>query len=218
MTHHNNRPSYNPETRDRNPNYTSHYKHAVGTFRDMENPALALTELKSSGFPMDRVSIVARNADEVENEDGEKHPDDVAGAEVKTKVGNESGEGAEIGAFTGGTLGTIGGLLTGIGVFTIPGLGPIAFLGSQLTALTTTLAGGAAGAAAGGLIGGLIGLGIPEEKAKVYYERLSEGGYLVIIKGTDEEIEQAQKILSQRGIQDWGIYEPQNQRETTQVG
>ena len=44
------------------------YKHAVGTFKDMENPALALTELKSAGFPMDRVSIVAKNPDVAEEE------------------------------------------------------------------------------------------------------------------------------------------------------
>ncbi|MDC0832806.1 hypothetical protein AY599_21880 [Leptolyngbya valderiana BDU 20041] len=194
-----------------------HYKHAVGTFKDMENPALALTELKAAGFPMDRVSIVAKNPETVEDEAGNKSPDDVAGAEVKTKVGNEADKGAETGAFAGGALGTLAGLLAGIGVFTLPGLGAVAVLGSELIAVGSTVVGGAAGAAAGGLIGGLIGLGIPEEKAKVYYDRVSEGGYLVIIKGTDREIEQAQKILSQRNIENWGIYEPQENRQFSQA-
>ncbi|MGC9502390.1 hypothetical protein [Baaleninema sp.] len=190
------------------------YKHAVGTFKDMENPALALTELKSAGFPMDRVSIVAKNTEVAEEEaEGVEKAENLAGAEVKTKVGNEADKGAETGAFTGGTLGTLAGLLAGVGVFSLPGLGPVALLGSPLIAVGSTAVGGAAGAAAGGLIGGLIGLGIPEEKAKIYYDRVSEGGYLVIVKGTDREIEQAQKILSQRNIENWGIYEPQESQE-----
>jgi hypothetical protein len=79
--------------------------------------------------------------------------------------------------------------------------------GATATALATALSGGAIGAAAGGLLGALVGLGIPEERARVYNSRLSQGDYLVIVDGTDDEIRRAGAILSNRGIQEWGIYD-----------
>jgi hypothetical protein len=122
-------------------------------------------------------------------------------------VGNKADEGAATGAVTGGALGGLTGLLVGLGALAIPGIGPIMLAGATATTLATTLAGGAIGAAAGGLVGALIGLGIPEEEARFYNERLSQGDYLVIIDGTDDEIGRAGAILSNRGIQNWGIYD-----------
>jgi hypothetical protein len=82
--------------------------------------------------------------------------------------------------------------------------------GATATALATTVSGGAIGAAAGSLFGALVGLGIPEERARVYNDRLSRGDYLVILDGTDDEIRRAEAILSNRGIQEWGIYDAPN--------
>jgi hypothetical protein len=50
------------------------------------------------------------------------------------------------------------------------------------------LGGTAARAAAGGVVGALVGLGIPENEAKVYEERLKAGGYLVAVRVQDNEI------------------------------
>jgi hypothetical protein len=79
--------------------------------------------------------------------------------------------------------------------------------GAAGTAIATTLSGGAIGAAAGSLLGALIGLGIPEERAKVYNDRVSRGDYLVIVDGSDDDIRRAESILSHRGIQEWGVYD-----------
>jgi hypothetical protein len=79
--------------------------------------------------------------------------------------------------------------------------------GATATAIATTLSGGAIGAAAGSLVGALIGLGVPEERAHVYNDRLSRGEYLVFVDGTESEIRRAEAILSKRGIQEWGIYD-----------
>jgi hypothetical protein len=79
--------------------------------------------------------------------------------------------------------------------------------GEIATALATTLAGGAIGAAAGSLIGALVGLGIPEEQAKVYNERVSRGEYLVLVDGNADELARAEAILMRRGIQYFGIYD-----------
>jgi hypothetical protein len=79
--------------------------------------------------------------------------------------------------------------------------------GAAATALATTLTGGAIGAAAGSLLGGLVGLGIPEDRAKVYSDRVDRGDYLVMAEGTDEEIDRAEAIFRRHGIHEWGIYD-----------
>jgi hypothetical protein len=147
---------------------------------------------------MGKVSVIAKDAD-----GGSK----LAGADMRDSVGNKADEGAASGALTGGVVGTITGLLVGLGAVAIPGIGPVMLAGATATTLATTLSGGAIGAAAGSLFGALVGLGIPEERARVYNDRLSRGDYLVIVDGTDDEIRRAGAILSNRGIQEWGIYD-----------
>ena len=187
---------------------TSEYKRAVGVFTSRKDAESALQDLKNSNFTMEQVSVIARDSEQSE---------DIAGVEVKENEGNKADEGATTGAVTGGALGGITGLLVGLGMLAIPGVGPIMLAGAQATAIATTLAGGAIGAATGGLAGALVGLGIPEERAKVYNDRVSKGSYLVIVKGTEAEINHAQEILSDRGIQEWGIYDiPTSPADETQ--
>ncbi len=177
---------------------TSEYKRAVGVFTTRKDAESALQDLKDSNFAMDKVSVIARQPEENE---------DVAGVEVKENVDNKADEGAATGAVAGGALGGVTGLLVGLGMLAIPGIGPIMLAGAEATAIATTLAGGAIGAASGGLVGALAGWGIPEERANVYNELVSKGSYLVVVKGTEAEISQAQDILSRNGIQEWGIYD-----------
>lgn len=173
-------------------------KRAVGVFSHRQDAEDALYELRNSGFGMDRVSVINRDADP---------NDDIAGAEVRERVGDKSDEGATVGAISGGALGGITGLLVGLGTLAIPGIGPIMLAGATATALATTLAGVGIGAAAGSLLGGLIGLGIPEERARVYNERVERGHYLVIIDGTDEEIARAEEIFRRRKIEEFAVYD-----------
>ena len=181
------------------------HKRAVGVFSTYSDAEAALSELKNSGFPMNQVSVVARDATQHENVGGADVTDDVA---KKARVENDAAKGA----VTGGALGGLTGLLVGLGALAIPGIGPVMLAGATATAIATTLSGTAIGAAAGGLIGALIGLGIPEERARVYNDRVSRGDYLVMIEGTEDEIRRAEAILSHRGIQDWGIYDAPNAR------
>ncbi|MBN3960446.1 general stress protein [Nostoc sp. NMS8] len=173
------------------------HKRGVGVFsnrRDVEN---ALHELKKVGFDMNRVSVITQDGDR----------DDIAGAEVRDRVGDKSDEGAKVGAATGGALGGLAGLLVGLGTLAIPGIGPIMLAGAAATTLATTLAGAGIGAVAGSLLGALIGLGIPEERARVYDERVRRGHYLVILDGTDAEILRAEAILNRQGVEEFGIYD-----------
>lgn len=174
---------------------------AIGTFanrRDVEN---ALSEIKNSGFPMDRISVVGRNADK---------EDDVAGVEVQSSIDNKADEGAVAGAVTGGALGGVTGLLVGLGTLAIPGVGPILLAGTAATALATTLAGTAIGAGSASLIGALAGLGIPDNRAQVYSDLIEDGYYLVVVDGTESEIHSVEAIVSRRGIREWQIYNVAN--------
>jgi hypothetical protein len=132
---------------------------------------------------------------------------EIAGVNTNVGAGNKADEGAKAGAATGGILGGLGGLLVGLGALAIPGVGPVIAGGAAATALATTVTGGAIGAAAGGIVGGLVGLGIPEDRARVYSDRFQRGDYLVIIDGTEAEIHRAEAILKRRGIEEFAIYD-----------
>jgi hypothetical protein len=147
---------------------------------------------------MDRVSLIAKHSDA---------NDRIAGVEMQSDRGNKADEGAKAGAVTGGALGGLGGLLIGLGTLAIPGVGPVILGGAAATALATALSGGAIGAVAGGVTGALVGLGIPEDRAKVYNERLAKGDYLVMVDGSDAETHQAESILRRHSIHEWGIFD-----------
>ena len=184
-----------------------HNKRAVGVFSNRQDAEYALNELRDAGFPMNKVSIIAKDT----------RDNKIAGAGVRDVDDTQADEGAKTGAIAGGALGGITGLLVGLGALAIPGIGPVMLAGATATAIATTLSGTAIGAAAGGLIGALIGLGIPEDRARVYSDRVSRGDYLVIVDGSDDDIRRAEVILRRRGIQDWGIYDYSG-TDTTHTG
>lgn len=173
------------------------HKRAVGSFSNYRDTELALRELQSAGFPMNKVSVVGENLDQGK----------IAGANVSKSREEQVGGGASSGATAGVVTGGLIGLLGGIGAVAIPGVGPVMAAGALATLLADTALGGAVGAAAGGLVGGLVALGVPDDKAKIYSDRISRGEYLVFVEGTDTEIATAEAIFRVRGIQDWGIYD-----------
>ncbi|MBD1808695.1 hypothetical protein H6F98_25045 [Microcoleus sp. FACHB-SPT15] len=178
---------------------TGRTRRGVGVFPHRRDAEAALTDLRTAGFNMDHVSVVGKDA---------HGNDQIAGVERGNRAeGNKADDGAKAGAATGGVLGGLGGLLVGLGALAIPGIGPVVAGGALATALATTAAGGAIGAAAGGITGALVGLGIPEEQAKLYNDRVNRGDYLVMVDGTEDELRRAEPILSRHRIQEWGIYD-----------
>jgi hypothetical protein len=176
------------------------YKRSLGLFYSRDEAEAALRALKDDGFDMNRVNIIAKDADQVTQS---------AGLDTDTAHddGNNAAEGAGAGATSGAVLGGITGLLIGLGTLAIPGVGPIIVAGEAATAIATTLAGAGIGAAAGGIIGGLIGLGIPEDKAKVYSDRIGSGSYLLMVNGTNDDISRAERILHNHGIEEYNVYD-----------
>ena len=184
---------------------TERYK-AVGVFPSRLETETALRELiKKHGFPSEQVSVVAQHHEHNDLNDLD-YEETERGDRAITPLFRAS-EGALSGGFTGGTLGGITGLLIGLGTLAIPGIGPIMLAGAATTAIATTVAGSAIGAATGTLVGGLVGLGIPKEQAKAYRAKVAEGGYLVIVEGTIDEVQQAEEILSQHDVEDWEVYD-----------
>jgi hypothetical protein len=172
---------------------------AIGVFPHRRDAEGALRELRDAGFNMNQISVIGRDIDPNDN---------FAGLDTRDQAtGNQADEGAKAGATTGAALGGLGGLLVGLGALAIPGIGPVIAGGALATALATAATGGAIGAAAGGLTGALVGLGIPDDRAHFYNDRVAAGDYLVMVDGTEDEIRRADSILSRRGIQDWHVFD-----------
>ena len=126
-------------------------------------------------------------------------PEAAGGLAVGPEKATKAPEGAGAGALTGGVIGGTIGLLAGMGTLAIPGLGPLIAAGPILAALGGT----AAGATAGSIVGALVGLGIPESEAKVYEERLKEGGYLVAVQVANNEVaDMSREIMKRNNLED----------------
>lgn len=173
------------------------YRRAVGLFSTRQEAQDALARLRDTGFNMDHISVVAKSGEGLRDLSGNDYDPSKSDAE-QAKGG--AGAGATAGAVTGGAIGLIGSL----GVLAIPGVGAAAEVGFLLA---NTLLGSGIGAASGGLLGALIGWGVPEDRANYYNDRVyNDNAYLVMVEGTEAEIQAAESVLQERGIRDWGIY------------
>lgn len=176
----------------------SYQSRAVGVFATRQDAEQALNELKSSSFPMDKVSIIARDAQELIGE-----------AQASDRVGNQNvkaASGVVAETLTNSALGTV---LVGLGSLAIPGIGPIIAAGSLGVALVATVASsGVEALAFNGLVKAFTDLGIPEEQARMYSDRLHKGNYVVIVDATEDDLRRATEIFEKQGIQAWNIYHP----------
>ena len=98
-------------------------------------------------------------------------------------------------ALVGMGAGALIGLLSGIGVFAIPGFGFIYGAG----ALIGALAGFDLGIVTGGLVSFFTYAGIKEDVVVKLDEHLKEGRFMVIVKGDLEEVERGEHILHTEG-------------------
>jgi hypothetical protein len=157
---------------------------AVAVFDERDDAQDAINDLKDAGFRADDISLVAQDRGE-------------AGA-LAEDTGTKAGEGAATGALAGGVLGGLGGFLVGVGALAIPVVGPVIAAG----AFATALAGAAVGAGVGAIAGALIGMGIPEEEANWYEERVRGGGWLVSVNAAGR-YDEARSILRANGGHDY---------------
>jgi hypothetical protein len=188
-------------------------KRVVGVFPTHQAVQQALYELRDAGFSLHRASVIVRDMQARKSRTigdrsvGVDHS--LEGLHERLEKHSESiaSDGLAGGAISGGALGGLTGLLVGLGTLAIPGVGPVMLAGATATAIATTLAGSAIGAAAGSLLGALVGLGISEEQATVYSQRIAQGEYLLIVDCTPGEIPIVKAILHRRGIEEYQVYD-----------
>lgn len=152
---------------------------AIGIYDSHNKAIAAIRTLKETGFAATQISLISR-ADLVD-----KH------IEIKAREPLELGE-ASIGITAGVALG----VLTGVGVFAIPGLGFLYGAG----ALVGALGGLDIGIIAGGLTAVLTSLGISAAKSSEYEHHLKKGNLILFVEGNQQEIEKAKSVLHNEGF------------------
>lgn len=173
-------------------------KTIIGVFNGRGDAENAITSLHDLGISNDDISYLALD------KEGEVVVDDNASAAGK------AASSAGAGAVTGGVIGAIAGLVVANGI--LPGLGTLFVAGPIATALgltgaaATTAAGALTGAAAGGVIGALGSLGVNEDDARVYEERIKSGG--VAVAATIDTVDEsaAHDVFSNHGAEEVHAY------------
>jgi hypothetical protein len=159
-----------------------------GIYPDRSMVEEAVDELKLEGFRNSDISVLLPHGESTR--------------EFAVEKETKAPEGTAVGAGTGAAIGGVLGWLTGIGLLTIPGVGPFLAAGP----IAAAIAGAGVGGVAGGLVGALVGLGIPEYEAKRYEGRIREGGILLSVHADDREWkEKAKDILERTGAEDIGV-------------
>ena len=154
-------------------------KTTVGVYDTKDEIIDAISTLKENGFPPKQISVLGQ----VSIEDSDIQADE--------KLINKAGKRVGISALFGSTIG----ILSGVGVFTIPGLGFIFGAG----ALMGAIAGSDIGLIGGGLISGLSLANIHGDIAEKYEDKIREGKFLLIAQGSEDELKKAHDVIDKHG-------------------
>ena len=149
-------------------------KAQVAVYESHQAAIDAVKELQRGYFPIEKVSIVGQ-AQIIDDQ-----------MQLKSNAAIENAPLA-IGAIAGPVVG----LLTGIGLFAIPGFGFLYGAG----ALIGVMGGFELGTLGGGIVSLLTILGIDKQQALHYKERMESGHFLLVVQGSMEDIQQAEHIL-----------------------
>jgi uncharacterized membrane protein len=156
----------------------------VAVYDSQKKAMRAIMALNKSGFLLNQISLIGK-AEIIMDDLHIKSYDSVKNIPV----------------LIGSGAGVIAGLLTGIGVFAIPGFGFLYGAG----ALIGILAGFDVGIISGGIASVLIRLGINKDSVIEYEEHLNKGMFMLVIHGSLDEIKKAEKILHTDGAHlEWG--------------
>lgn len=167
------------------------HKNAIGTFSDLHQIELAIKQLKAAGIPVSDVSIIVPQPDSADPQ-LEKLTEPVVLSESEF-IGDRP---AEL-AVKAGAVGTVvGAVVAGLTTLAFP-----AFSGAVV--LVGMATGAFYGAVSGGVLGGEGGIEISATQAQLYDDRLAQGHYLLMVKGSDDQVAHAESVLKTVNIQDW---------------
>lgn len=153
-------------------------KSQIAVYDTHEKAVNAIKQLGAENFSMANVSLMGK-AEIIEDHIHIKSHDTL----TKTP------------AIVGMGAGTLIGLLSDVGVFAIPGFGFLYGAG----ALVGIIAGVDLGIVAGGFVSLLSSIGMNEETIDKVNEHANDGKFIVIVKGSIEEIDKAKHILHTEG-------------------
>ena len=146
----------------------------IASYGSHEKALDAIKDLKKAGFPLKQVSLIG---------EAQIVDDHMCVSSVEPIKNLPIAVGALAGIVTG--------LLTGIGIFGIPGFGFLYGAG----AIVGAIGGLDLGIIGGGLVTILTHIGIKNDEVIKYEEHIREGKFLLVAKGTQQEIERAETIL-----------------------
>jgi len=160
----------------------------IALYDDFNQAERAIEDLLDNGLTRENISLVTNDSSEeyrryvetldLDEHGSVRHDDD--------SDDPDAGEGAGFGAVIGA--------LTGLGIATIPGIGPVFALGPWAGALISGIGAGS-GAATGGLTAGLVDLDSDDEQAQVYAEGVRRGGTLVVVQTMESDENRVESIL-----------------------
>lgn len=162
------------------------HRSTVGTFTTRADAEQALKHLYCAGFPITRLSLVSKDSELLQQ---------LEEAIRKTHQSDKPVVNAPCAMITGSILGALGGCLATIGILSIPGVAPALAIGGALgTALASTLAGAGIGLASGGVISVCNCPGVSSQA--IDGDRLTPEEYLIIVNGTEQQVQRAKKLLA----------------------
>ncbi len=159
-----------------------------GVYQNEEDARKALESLMEMGYSSEQISVVSRSRD----------TDRIEGVEGDTLEDTAVESGLKGGAAAGAAIGGVGGLLAGLGLLTIPGIGPILAAGPVAATLGGILAGGAVGGAAGSIGGAIADSGVPEEEKRYIEERFEAGDIIIYVDADEDLYDRTSDVLGYR--------------------
>ena len=151
----------------------------IAVYESHEKALEAVNSLKSAGFPISQISLIGE-AQIIDDHLYLKSLEPIKNAPIAI----------------GAVAGIVTGLLTGIGVFAIPGFGFLYGAGI----IIGTIGGLDLGIIGGGLATILIQMGIKEDEVIKYEEHIKSGRFLLQAQGSKKEIERIENILHVKHI------------------
>ncbi len=154
-------------------------QHEIGLFESRRAAHEAVRDLIGQGFAARNISFF------VQASPAERHGPTDSALDAAIEVGGDTGAG--LGAATGGVL-------LGLGLLTVPGVGPLLAAGPIAAAVTGAITGGAFG----GFAGSLAGAGISEAQS-LAAERQVQGGSTIVVVQCHGRSDIARKLLLSHG-------------------